>query len=341
MPTSITAAPAFTISAVTMAGRPTATTSTSASRVWPARSRVCEWQTVTVAFACSSSCAVGLPTIALRPTTTASAPSSSIRVLGEQGHHAARGRRHEARPPVQKLARVRRVEAVDVLRRVDGADDVRLVDTVPEAAAGRAARRSSSSAFSSATFASSSSSLDGRRQPQVDGADPGLGRGLVLEPDVDVRGRIVADEHRRQPDAAERAHVLRDVARGCAPRVPCRPSGSQPSVIEPIRSGAAVMIALVFSYEVSDAAEFERVYGPEGDWAEFFRRGRGYVGTELLRDIEHPGALPRDRPLGVGRGLRRVRRREPRRVHAAVDDTAFLYQQELRFGTFESVWNAG
>ena len=35
----------------------------SASSVWRARSRVREWQIVTVAFACSSSSAIGLPTI--------------------------------------------------------------------------------------------------------------------------------------------------------------------------------------------------------------------------------------------------------------------------------------
>jgi len=49
------------------------------------------------------------------------------------------------------------------------------------------------------------------------------------------------------------------------------------------------MIALVFSYEVvREAAEFERVYGTEGEWAAFFRQGRGYIGTELLRDVEAP-----------------------------------------------------
>ena len=31
------------------------------------------------------------------------------------------------------------------------------------------------------------------------------------------------------------------------------------------------------------------MYGPEGEWAQFFRAGRGYVGTELLRDVEQPG----------------------------------------------------
>jgi hypothetical protein len=38
----------------------------------------------------------------------------------------------------------------------------------------------------------------------------------------------------------------------------------------------------VFSYEVDDREAFERVYGPDGAWAGFFRRADGYLGTELL-----------------------------------------------------------
>jgi len=41
--------------------------------------------------------------------------------------------------------------------------------------------------------------------------------------------------------------------------------------------------------------EFERVYGPDGDWARLFRRGDGYLGTELLRDREHDRYLVLDR----------------------------------------------
>jgi heme-degrading monooxygenase HmoA len=98
------------------------------------------------------------------------------------------------------------------------------------------------------------------------------------------------------------------------------------------------MIALVFSYEVSDAAEFERVYGPEGEWAEFFRTGRGYIGTELLRDLELPGrylVIDRWESAAAYDEFAAANRDEYMR---RVDDTAFLYQQELRFGTFESVY---
>ena len=98
------------------------------------------------------------------------------------------------------------------------------------------------------------------------------------------------------------------------------------------------MLALVFSYEARDPDEFEQVYGPEGEWAAFFRRGSGYVGTELMRDVELPG-----RYLVIDRW-------ESREAYQAfvdghreeymrrVDETAFHHAQELRLGTLENVW---
>jgi heme-degrading monooxygenase HmoA len=35
-------------------------------------------------------------------------------------------------------------------------------------------------------------------------------------------------------------------------------------------------------------SEFERAYGPSGEWALLFGRGDGYLGTELLRRSEDP-----------------------------------------------------
>ena len=98
------------------------------------------------------------------------------------------------------------------------------------------------------------------------------------------------------------------------------------------------MLALVFTYDVTDTDEFERVYGPDGEWSRFFRDGRGYIGTELLRDVEQPG-----RYLVVDRW-------ETRETYNAfvaehrdeymrrVDESTFHYERELRIGTFESVW---
>ena len=99
------------------------------------------------------------------------------------------------------------------------------------------------------------------------------------------------------------------------------------------------MIALVFSYEVTrDVAEFERVYGTDGEWAGFFGQGRGYIGTELLRDVEAPGrylVIDRWESADAYNTFAAAHRDEYMR---RVDDTRFLYEQELRFGTFENVW---
>ena len=35
-------------------------------------------------------------------------------------------------------------------------------------------------------------------------------------------------------------------------------------------------------------SEFERAYGPSGDWAHLFRSGDGYLGTELLQRSGDP-----------------------------------------------------
>ena len=99
------------------------------------------------------------------------------------------------------------------------------------------------------------------------------------------------------------------------------------------------MIALVFSYEVREAAEFERVYGPDGEWAAFFRTGRGYVGTELLHDLEVPGrylVIDRWDSVEAYNAFVAEHREEYMR---RVDDTRFHYESELRFGTFETIWS--
>jgi len=100
------------------------------------------------------------------------------------------------------------------------------------------------------------------------------------------------------------------------------------------------MIALVFSYEVREAEAFECVYGPDGDWAQFFAGAAGYIGTELLRDVELPGrylVIDRWESADAYNAFAAANQAEYMR---RVDDTRFHYDQELRFGTFENVWPA-
>ena len=100
------------------------------------------------------------------------------------------------------------------------------------------------------------------------------------------------------------------------------------------------MIALVFSYEVREPQAFERAYGADGEWAQFFAGATGYIGTELLRDVETPGrylVIDRWESADAYNAFAAEHREEYMR---RVDDTRFYYDQELRFGTFENVWQA-
>jgi heme-degrading monooxygenase HmoA len=99
------------------------------------------------------------------------------------------------------------------------------------------------------------------------------------------------------------------------------------------------MLALLFSYEARDPEEFERAYGPEGDWDEIFRQGPGYIGTELLRDVENPGRyLVVDRWESREAYQRFVEERREEYMRR-VDESAFHFDSELRLGTFENVWD--
>jgi heme-degrading monooxygenase HmoA len=98
------------------------------------------------------------------------------------------------------------------------------------------------------------------------------------------------------------------------------------------------VLALLFQYDVRDDEEFEGVYGPEGEWASFFRSGTGYIGTELLKDVEVPGRyLVIDRWDSSDAYTTFVAEHRDEYMRR-VDETAFHYERELRLGTFENVW---
>jgi heme-degrading monooxygenase HmoA len=64
--------------------------------------------------------------------------------------------------------------------------------------------------------------------------------------------------------------------------------------VEPARAARPRTVtgsyACVWEFRVRPAfvAEFERAYGPDGDWAALFRRAEGYLRTELQRDVDDP-----------------------------------------------------
>jgi heme-degrading monooxygenase HmoA len=51
----------------------------------------------------------------------------------------------------------------------------------------------------------------------------------------------------------------------------------------------AHVIVWEFRIRPEAEAEFIAKYGPDGIWARFFRRGQGYIRTELVRDVADRG----------------------------------------------------
>jgi hypothetical protein len=88
------------------------------------RSGVPLWQMVTVALACSSSMAIGLPTMLLRPITTACLPLRIAQPIDSSMLHAAVGRAGaKAGLADHQRAGAGDVKAVDILGGGDGLDD--------------------------------------------------------------------------------------------------------------------------------------------------------------------------------------------------------------------------
>lgn len=55
-----------------------------------------------------------------------------------------------------------------------------------------------------------------------------------------------------------------------------------------VESQAGFIIVWEFRIQSAKRRAFERAYGPEGDWAKFFRKAKAYLGTELIQDTQQP-----------------------------------------------------
>jgi heme-degrading monooxygenase HmoA len=80
--------------------------------------------------------------------------------------------------------------------------------------------------------------------------------------------------------------------------------------------------------------EFEAAYGPRGRWAQFFRAGDGYLGTELWRGSASWITVDRWRSESEYQQFRRDRLDE----YAALDrEMERLTERETQVGTFTAV----
>jgi heme-degrading monooxygenase HmoA len=88
---------------------------------------------------------------------------------------------------------------------------------------------------------------------------------------------------------------------------------------------------------VGQESEFERAYGPSGQWAHLFRRGDGYLGTELLRRSDDPReylTLDRWASRAAHEAFRARWSSEYRRLDHRLEE---LTEEETPLGAFEAL----
>ena len=88
---------------------------------------------------------------------------------------------------------------------------------------------------------------------------------------------------------------------------------------------------------VGRESEFERAYGPSGPWTRLFRRGDGYLGTELLRrsdDSREYITLDRWASRGAYEAFRARWSSEYRRLDGRLEE---LTEEEAPLGAFEAL----
>jgi heme-degrading monooxygenase HmoA len=118
-----------------------------------------------------------------------------------------------------------------------------------------------------------------------------------------------------------------------------------PSRFKVERHGAALLREEVAMYVViwqfrslvGRQSEFERAYDPSGEWARLFRRGDGYLGTELLRRSDDSGeylVLDRWASRGAYEAFRARWSSEYRRLDRRLGE---ITEEEALIGAFEVI----
>ncbi len=92
-----------------------------------------------------------------------------------------------------------------------------------------------------------------------------------------------------------------------------------------------------FQVKPESISAFEETYGPDGAWAQFFRQSPDYLGTELLRNLDHP-----DRYLTLDHWASRESlqtfKHDHQSAYTALDKQCeSLTEKEMFLGDFEHV----
>jgi len=97
-----------------------------------------------------------------------------------------------------------------------------------------------------------------------------------------------------------------------------------------------------FEIDANARTQFEQIYGPDGGWAQLFRRSSEYLGTRLMRSLDHPERyLTLD--LWTSRSALETFKQEYAAEYARLDkECERLTRRETRIGEFmEEIGIAG
>ena len=99
------------------------------------------------------------------------------------------------------------------------------------------------------------------------------------------------------------------------------------------------MYVIIWKFVVKPGLEddFESVYGPNGTWAQFFRRGHGYIATELLRDTSAPGQYVTIDRWDSKAAYEEFKKRFADNYSAIDQECEVLTESETEIGTYEPV----
>ena len=102
------------------------------------------------------------------------------------------------------------------------------------------------------------------------------------------------------------------------------------------RDAGSAVFAILWKYQVRPKrlGEFERIYGPGGDWAQFLAQGKGYLGTALLADPERSGRYFTLDYWISQEAFERFRKQNKARYEAIDQRCAALTEREARLGSF-------
>jgi len=97
------------------------------------------------------------------------------------------------------------------------------------------------------------------------------------------------------------------------------------------------LIIWEFKVRKGAAQHFRRAYGNKGDWAKFFHQGRGYLRTELFRDLNQPRRFFTLDIWASKADYIRFRRKFRAHYEAIDQRCEKLTQYEAKIGEFELV----